>query len=198
MMKAIILSCVALAIVQQISAQEKSNKVKFTSTQQLGLYYNGLTSNPELGISAGVHYKRFDYMLGGNLLVSPIASNALFLDVRYYTGKAQKFYVGSNTGVAMMAKKQSLTYIDNRTWFVRDWQNWNGLDEITKMPGVFAQGLIGYKATLGKEVSYNVSLAYGLHQLRYSENYAMPGDVPATATISYNQWRYGLRMGLSF
>jgi hypothetical protein len=197
-MKHLVLCCALLASFAMATAQEKKQRVKFTSVQHIGMYHNGVGLNPELGISAGINCGRFDYMLGATVLTTPIISNAFFTDIRYYITKTQKFYIGSNLGITNMSKKQSLTYINNRVWNTSNWQLWDEGEAIKKLPGIFAQGLIGYKASLGKDVSYNVSLVYGLHQLRYQEDYILPGGSNSTATISYNQWRYGLRAGLSF
>lgn len=192
--KALLLSSfflIAFQLFGQDSVGTKVNKLSFESVQQGGLYYNGTNVLPELLASAGVSYRKFDYMIGTGIDISYIPYRSHFADVRFYPFKQRKFYLEGQAGIANLLKKEAFLSPANKVWT-------NGNSDISKKVSPMATMLIGYKALLGKETFYNVSLFYNYTRLAYNETYLIPGDITTTGLFYNEQLKYGLRVGLSF
>ncbi|MFM2388331.1 MAG: hypothetical protein RL660_3088 [Bacteroidota bacterium] len=170
--------------------QAQSN-IKLASVQQVGLSYNGTSTLIDGSVSAGVRVKQMHYMLGASFMGSPVLNCAYYADVRRNFTQKSKAYLGTQLGATHMLRAVQLTQINSALW-TGDGGN------ISRKPGIHASGMIGYAAQFGKETFYNVSLYYGVHQLRYTQTYDLPGKPDQVGAISVMQIRYGVRMGLSF
>jgi hypothetical protein len=165
--------------------------IKFASVQQIGVSYNGANMPMDASISAGVRVKQMHYMLGVSFMARPTFSNAYFADVRRNFTRKSNAYFGAQLGATRILQPMQLSDINSAVWSDN---NFNA----TRKPGIYASGIVGYAAPFGRETFYNVSLYYGVHELRYKQTYNLPGKPEQQGTVSLSQLRYGVRLGLSF
>jgi hypothetical protein len=160
-MKNGILILIVILIYSNVNAQDivKNRKVKFTSSQQIGMSVSSSGGSPTLSILAGVSLSKWDFQVGGTVTKYTYFMAPYYFDTRFYFLKKRKEYVFANLGnTNLLQRDLPLT--------------WNA-PPASINASLFGTAGIGVKRKMGGELFYIVQIGFNYCKINF-DSYTQP------------------------